>query len=157
MLELDFLIYPSFTNKQFNHWVPPHTDSLFLPTMSGPATSGDKTSHPLDIAVISSASSEWEHSCQLYRRKRGHRDKPECAPWSKWWARLPWVKGHPSPRLSRLLPGHNCRDTPRYPGWETMHTLIYSIPLTLLFLIPWLYNSLPLLTEALDLSPSSLL
>lgn len=47
MWKLDSLIYPSFPKKQFNPWVPPRTDSVFLPTMSGPATSRDKISHPL--------------------------------------------------------------------------------------------------------------
>lgn len=154
MLKLDILIYPSLTNKQFNHCLPPHTASVFLPSYLQRQNIPPSGSVP----EISSAISEWGHSFQLYRRKRGHRDKPECAPWSKWWARLPRGRGHPSPHLSRFLPGHNCTDTARYPGWETVHTLIYNIPLTLLFPIPWLHNSLPqLLTEALYLFPSSLL
>lgn len=155
MLKPDILIDPSFTNKKFNHWLSHHTASVFLPSMSGP-----ETKYPiLCIGPWDLLSHFWViQSCQLYRGKRGHRDKPECAPWSKWWARLPWVTSHPSPQLPRFLAGHNCRDTPSYPGWETVHTLIYNIPLTPLFLIPWLHNSLPpLLTEALCLFPSSLL
>lgn len=131
----------------------------FFPSMSGPATSRDKISHPLDVSpVISPAISEWEHSCQLYRRKRGHRGQAWMCTLEQMMSQIARSEMHSSPHLSRFLPGHNCRDTPRYPGWETVHTLIYNIPLTLLFLIPWLHNSLPwLLTEALYLSPSSLL
>lgn len=65
----------------------------FFPSMSGPATSRDKISHPLDVSQWSPQpflSESTAASCTEGKGATG--DKPECAPWSKWWARLPGVK-----------------------------------------------------------------
>lgn len=83
MLKLDILSYPSFTNKQFNYWLPPHAASVSFQCVWPSYLQRQNIPPSGSGPEISSAISERGHCCQLYRGKRGHRDKPECAPWSK--------------------------------------------------------------------------